>query len=91
MLLSKFSKVIDQSGYRLSTAVKLMESYHYKKVLERGFGLIRDSIDKKIVTRKKHIRSSYMKIEFFDGSINVKPTYSKMKKVINNGKQEKLF
>lgn len=92
VLISKINNIVDQSAYRLLTAEKLLESYHYKKVLQRGFALVKNPIGNKIISRKENIDSAVMHIEFFDGVVKVKNLYSGTKKMSQeNSNQKKLF
>lgn len=52
---------------KLDSKVQLLESYHYKKVLERGFAIVKD-ISGDLITRKATASEKLsFDIEFFDG------------------------
>jgi exodeoxyribonuclease VII large subunit len=49
---------------------QLLDSYHYKNTLKRGFAIVRDQ-DNKIVKSTKHINSNKISIEVADGKKEV--------------------
>jgi exodeoxyribonuclease VII large subunit len=52
---------------RLDHKVQLLESYHYKKVLERGFAIVKDVTGDLITRKTTVIGKSSFDVEFFDG------------------------
>jgi len=54
---------------KLNTNAKLLESYHYKKVLKRGFALVRDGKGKLVTSVGKVSNGMALDIEFNDGSV----------------------
>jgi len=61
---------IELLSQTLTTNAKLLESYHYKKVLSRGFALIRTD-DNNVVTKAKSITKNMpLVLEFADGKIS---------------------
>lgn len=87
-------RYIDSKGLQVKQSVRLLDSYHYKKVLARGFALVWD--DKKLVTNKTSAeKTNALTLEFADGKVSVlsqgssaKPKVSKKK---NDSDQESLF
>lgn len=77
LLNSYMNASIRENISRLNSATRLMESFHYKNVLKRGFALIRSSDDKAITSKEKAADQSSFKIEFFDGEILVSTINSK--------------
>jgi len=83
---------------KLDTQVKLLESYHYKKVLDRGYALVW-SEDNKIIQKADKLKNAMpVTIEFADGKANamianknVVKTPSKKKSSIDDEGQESLF
>jgi len=58
---------MDQHTQKLASFVQLFESLHYKRVLERGFVLVRDK-DKNVLTRASNLKPhDVLELEFFDG------------------------
>jgi len=59
--------LIETQQQRLLTFTKLIESYHYKKVLARGFALIRDDSGNLIYSSSEVKKNMKLDIEFKDG------------------------
>lgn len=62
-----FALLMERKKQSYVNLIRLLDSYHYNKVLERGFVLVKDAAGK-LVKRKRDIESSQcVEIEFFDG------------------------
>jgi len=91
-LANIFPKIIKEKEQQLAFLAKLMESYHYKRVLERGFVLVRNN--KNIVTSAASLSDGVaLELEFHDG---VKKAITEGKKPVKksrrvNTEQESLF
>lgn len=78
--------LIKNQQQRLEISARLLESYHYKRVLERGFALVRDKKGKVIKSSHNAIAANNMNVEFADSSVEVvvvgeeKPTRGGQKK-----------
>jgi len=82
---------LEKERLKLLSAAKLLESYHYEKVLARGFALVRGA-DGNLIT-SAGAASPEMRIQFHDGNVDVaRVTKSgpKMPKKTPGG-QESLF
>lgn len=58
---------------RLKLAGKLLESYHYKKVLERGFALVRDKERRPLTSATAAKGADALLIEWHDGEMAATP------------------
>jgi len=68
---TSFNTTIERHHRNLDTLAKLLESYHYKRTLERGFACVKHG--NVVVTRANDIRQGDdLQIEFADGITNVK-------------------
>ena len=65
------TRIIDACGEKLENLGKLLESVNYKKILARGFALVKDLNDKLIPTAALAKNQSTLKISFIDGEISV--------------------
>ena len=63
-------RIIDARGEKLENLGKLLESVNYKKILARGFALVKDANDKLIPTASLAKTHNSLKIIFVDGEIN---------------------
>ena len=88
-----FKHMLSNLATKLDLNSKLLNSYHYKKVLQRGFTMIWDRQDKAITSMALAATNSLLQIEFHDGKLDViNPKSSKKTtKKPQNGLQEKLF
>lgn len=69
---------------KLETETKLLDSFHYKKVLERGYALIW-SDEGKIVPKASKLKNAMpISIEFSDGKTNAVVTSTTIRKSIKN-------
>ncbi len=65
---TKILHEIEMMEQKLSTQAQLLESYHYKKVLARGFALVRSQQDGQLVTSASSaLDNMVIEIEFSDG------------------------
>ena len=63
---------VQTQSRRRNSITRLLESVSYKKVLSRGYSVIRDE-DQKIVSTKSKLKDkSVLTIEWSDGKIRVK-------------------
>jgi exodeoxyribonuclease VII large subunit len=63
-------RIISDRSQKLASILQLLESLNYKRVLERGFVLVRE--DKgKLVTRAKNMKDAQHTLVFFDGEKKV--------------------
>lgn len=89
---SSVLRSIKSSEDRLAMLSRLLDSYHYKKVLQRGFALVKDR-EKQVVSSKKQVSPGQMLVlEFHDGEQKVvaEGRVRKVKKS-SDGRQEQLF
>lgn len=88
-----FKHLISNLAAKLNFNAKLLESYHYKKVLSRGFTMIWDKGGKAVTSLASAANNALLQIEFHDGKLEVlnsKPSKKTTKKP-ENSLQEKLF
>ena len=88
-----YSHMLTRQEERLMNFAALLESYHYKKVLERGFALIRDDKER-VVTSVANIEAGkYYKVEMKDGGAEMVAAGEKTGKVKKkvSPQQESLF
>ncbi len=64
-------KMLEQRHLVLINAAKLLESYHYTKVLGRGFALIWDSEHKPVTSAQSITKGTVLRIELKDGTRTV--------------------
>lgn len=87
-----YPNLMQMKGQKLEFLEKLLNSYHYKKVLERGYAIVRDG--KKVVASSAAvIDGKKLKLEFHDGEKEVVATGTKVpgKKKVGNEGQGDLF
>ncbi len=92
-MANAFPKIIKDKQQQLHFVSKLMESYHYKKVLERGFVLVRSNKGKLVTSAADVSSGNVLEIEFHDGKKDVVADGFKPKggKIKDSGKQDSLF
>jgi exodeoxyribonuclease VII large subunit len=66
-------RLIDARLDRLNNVSALLESLNYKRVLERGFALVRDDKGHVVTSAGKAKSSTSLSLTFSDGEIKVKP------------------
>ncbi len=93
-MAATFPNIIKMKEQKLGFIEKLLESYHYKRVLERGFAIARDVSGNVISMAKELEAGQILNLEFHDGSKKVfvdgsKPVVAKKK--IDDKKQDSLF
>lgn len=59
-------RLIDGAGDRLAAQAKLLDSYSYKSVLDRGFALVRDAAGEPVKRAAALSAGDTVEIEFFD-------------------------
>jgi len=62
---------LERAAHILSTQARLLEGYHYTRILERGFALVRDSGAHPVTSAKGILPGSKLQIEFHDGKQQV--------------------
>lgn len=78
--------LLNEKKHAVQLLSSLLESYHYKKVLDRGFALIRDSQDMPVTSIAAMKSGGHFLVELKDGSQEViatnKPSTKKTKKIL---------
>ncbi|MBS0236664.1 MAG: exodeoxyribonuclease VII large subunit [Proteobacteria bacterium] len=69
-LHSRMKSVVDAFAARFVLSGTLLESYHYHKVLARGFAIVRNKTGKVVRAVGQAIAAGAVNIEFADGSCN---------------------
>jgi exodeoxyribonuclease VII large subunit len=64
-------RAIEARGEKLKNLTSLLESVNYKKILARGFALVKSADDKLIPTAAAAKNHSTFKVIFSDGEVNV--------------------
>lgn len=90
-------QLLDRQSHQLDSLGKLLESYHYKKVLARGYAIVRSSSGE-VVTQSKQLHpGDDMSVEWQDGKVaavvsGAKPVKKSAKKaLVSTEKQTSLF
>lgn len=93
IILSHFKHYISFTKSKLTMYGKLLESYHYKKVLKRGYALVWDTNNKIVSSFEIAKNKLNMDLEFHDGKVLVsnKKSYNKASKAPGNSPQHQLF
>jgi len=60
---------LDDLGRHLDTAGKLLDSYSYRKVLDRGFAVVRDAAGLPVESAARVTAGMALRVEFADGTI----------------------
>ena len=63
------TKIINLEN-RLSLASGLLESYHYKKVLKRGYAIVRNEQNKVIFDVQNVVNNQKINVEFDNGNFD---------------------
>lgn len=66
-------RIIDARREKLANLASLLESVNYKKILARGFALVKGKNDKLVTTAKEAKTNESLNIIFADGELTVKP------------------
>jgi exodeoxyribonuclease VII large subunit len=88
-----FPKVLQEKQQKLHFMAKLLESYNYKKVLERGFVVVRNK-DKIVSSAANVDGGDRLELEFHDGKKHVVAEGDKPKatvKKVEDKRQDSLF
>lgn len=67
---------IEQTIQSLTLQAKLLDSYHYKKVLERGYALIWDDNGQHISSANSLQKQTYFTVEYADGKVDATPKHA---------------
>ena len=86
-----FQAYWQQINLKFETVSKLLKSYSYHSILERGFALISGSSGQIISHLADARREKRLQISFSDGLLNVTPTHSKSPKSLPSSLQGDLF
>lgn len=66
-------RLIDMRGQKLANLASLLESVNYKKILARGFALVKDKNGELVTTALEAKTNDSLQIIFADGEVAVKP------------------
>ncbi|WP_119678864.1 exodeoxyribonuclease VII large subunit [Indioceanicola profundi] len=66
-LAGAYGRAVTSGADRLSSLSKLLESYSYKGVLERGFALVTDELGQPVTRAAQTAQGQAVKLEFADG------------------------
>jgi exodeoxyribonuclease VII large subunit len=66
-------RIIDARKEKLANLTSLLESVNYKKILARGFALVKGKNDKLVTTAKEAKTNESLTVIFADGELIVKP------------------
>lgn len=69
-LAESMPRLLADRGLRVETAGKLLESYSYRKVLERGYAVIRDAHGHPVVSATDTHPGMAVAVEFGDGTVH---------------------
>lgn len=64
-------KLLDKPSQNIDSLSRMLESLSFKKVLERGYAVLRDDGGKLISRKKSAVAGSTAKVTFFDGDIDI--------------------
>lgn len=67
MLAHNWGNYFKLQSARLDTLSRLLDSYHYNKILARGFALVRNDNGQPVTSIAQIVPEMSMEIEFFDG------------------------
>lgn len=84
-------KTIDNNENKLNMAAKLLKTCDYKRVLKRGFAIVRHKDGKLIASNSGVRKNQAMQIEFHDGKSDVVAIEGHAKKKTVKGSQDDLF
>lgn len=90
-LTTQTNNLIDKKFSILNLNTKLLNSYHYKKILERGFAIVHSKNDGIIKSASDISTGQILQIEFHDGKKTVISEGKKAKNIINAEEQTSLF
>gem|GEM_PF-4542898 len=79
--------MLTEQARRLESSAKLLESYSYKNVLDRGFAVIRDG-DGKLVSAADAQTGATWSVEFKDGKTDVVVGHGTAKPKTKGGKDD---
>ncbi|KAA5605089.1 exodeoxyribonuclease VII large subunit [Roseospira marina] len=64
------TRTLDETARRLATAGKLLESYSFRSVLDRGFALVRDADDRPVTAAAALRPGQSVALQFADGRVD---------------------
>jgi exodeoxyribonuclease VII large subunit len=67
-LMSAYQRLLEKRSERIASLARLLESYHYKKVLARGFALVRDEVGGLVASAVRLKPGMRVRLEFADGA-----------------------
>lgn len=90
-----YHTLCQRAEQRLHISTTLLESLHYKKVLQRGFAIVRDNAGQIVSSSTKAKESARLQVEFADGEVTAytgdKPLSVRKKKNDGGTGQSSLF
>ncbi|MGE4278995.1 MAG: exodeoxyribonuclease VII large subunit [Magnetospirillum sp.] len=86
-LAPAITRLLTEQARRLESSAKLLESYSYKNVLDRGFAVIRDG-DGKLVSAADAQTGATWSVEFKDGKTDVVVGHGTAKPKTKGGKDD---
>lgn len=93
-LMASPTRILDTLEHRLQLLARLLESFHYKKVLERGFALVRDDKQNLVTAASQTTSGQRLTLEFHDGirkAVAEGGSVKRHEKKALEDRQEKLF
>ncbi|MCK5295999.1 MAG: exodeoxyribonuclease VII large subunit [Alphaproteobacteria bacterium] len=76
-LENTFPNYVERKETDIKQLAELLESYSFKKILNRGFSLVKDTKGNPVTTASKAVTGDKWQVEFKDGAVNV---------LVNDGK-----
>lgn len=70
-LAQAFPVILKEREQKLHFLSKLLESYHYKRVLERGYAIVRDASGTVMTSAANIASGQALKVEMADGAVDV--------------------
>jgi len=67
-LATSYQRLLEKRSEHIASLGRLLESYHYKKVLARGFALVRDEVGGLVASAARLKPGMRVRLEFADGA-----------------------